>query len=107
MNAVVRYEYGSAEADRRVKKLGYCRVHMPSVPRTGSTWFRAMFETATGQPSFSMWQGTLPVVRSTETRKRYSSDQQKGTAVIATTAEFFSKMHRSFHACSGKSMILE
>lgn len=29
---------------------------MPSVPRTGSTWFRAMFEVATGQPSFSMWQ---------------------------------------------------
>ena len=40
-----------------MKELGYCRVHMPSVPRTGSTWFRAMFEAATGQPSFSMWQG--------------------------------------------------
>lgn len=52
-----RYEYGSAEADRRVKELGYCRVHMPSIPRTGSTWFRAMFETATSQPSFSMWPG--------------------------------------------------
>lgn len=37
--------------------MGYCRLHMPSVPRTGSTWFRAMFETATSQPSFSMWPG--------------------------------------------------
>lgn len=52
-----RYEYGTEEADRRVKRLGYCRVHMPSIPRTGSTWFRAMFETATSQPSFSMWPG--------------------------------------------------
>lgn len=50
-----RYQYGSAEADARVKEAGYCRIHMPSVPRTGSTWFRAMFETATSQPSFSMW----------------------------------------------------
>lgn len=52
-----RYKYGSEEADRRVKQLGYCRVHMPSIPRTGSTWFRAMFETATSQPTFSMWPG--------------------------------------------------
>ena len=52
-----RFEYGSEEADSRVKKLGYCRVHMPSVPRTGSTWFRAMFETATSQPSFALWKG--------------------------------------------------
>eukprot|EP00903_Cladosiphon_okamuranus_P021873 g20109.t1 len=51
------YEYGSEEADSRVKRVGYCRVHMPSIPRTGSTWFRAMFETATSQPSFSMWPG--------------------------------------------------
>lgn len=57
-----RFKHGSKKADERVKKLGYCRVHMPSVPRTGSTWFRAMFETATSQPSFSMWQGTTEAV---------------------------------------------
>lgn len=54
-----RYEYGSEEADRRVKRLGYCRMHMPSIPRTGSGWFRAMFETATSQPTFSIWSGAL------------------------------------------------
>ena len=43
--------------------MGYCRVHMPSIPRTGSTWFRAMFETATSQPSFSMWKGTAGRIR--------------------------------------------
>ncbi|CAN0390967.1 unnamed protein product [Pylaiella littoralis] len=70
-----RYQYGSEEADRRVKKLGYCRVHMPSVPRTGSTWFRAMFETATSQPSFSMWPegGTLK-----RNYKAFSSDDPCG-----------------------------
>jgi hypothetical protein len=41
---VRRYAHGSAEADARVKRLGYCRVHMPSIPRAGSTWFREMFE---------------------------------------------------------------
>ena len=54
-----RFEYGSEEADSRVKRVGYCRVHMPSVPRSGSTWFRTMFETATSQPSFAMWPGTV------------------------------------------------
>lgn len=56
---VSSFEHGSEEADRRVKELGYCRIHMPSVPRTGSTWFRAMFEVATSQSTFSMWKGEL------------------------------------------------
>lgn len=47
--------HGSEAADRVVARYGYCRVHMPSIPRTGSTWFRAMFEVATGQPTASMW----------------------------------------------------
>ncbi|CAN0065412.1 unnamed protein product, partial [Choristocarpus tenellus] len=51
-----RFEHGSQEADRRVKELGYCRVHMPSIPRAGSTWFRTMFEVATSQPTFAMWK---------------------------------------------------
>jgi hypothetical protein len=41
---IYSYTHGSAEADARVKRLGYCRVHMPSIPRAGSTWFREMFE---------------------------------------------------------------
>ena len=49
------YEYGSPEADRRVERLGYCRVHMPSVPNAGSSWFKLMFEMATGRPTASIW----------------------------------------------------
>ncbi|CAM9143526.1 unnamed protein product [Ectocarpus sp. 4 AP-2014] len=73
-----RFKYGSKKADERVKKLGYCRVHMPSVPRTGSTWFRAMFETATSQPSFSMWQegGTFK-----EHYRAFSSDDPCGASL--------------------------
>ncbi|CAB1112329.1 unnamed protein product [Ectocarpus sp. CCAP 1310/34] len=72
------YEYGSEEADRRVEKAGYCRVHMPSIPRTGSTWFRALFETATSQPSFSMWPegGTLK-----ERYTAFSSDDPCGASL--------------------------
>eukprot|EP00752_Nemacystus_decipiens_P011789 g10460.t1 len=73
-----RYEHGSEEADRRVKKLGYCRVHMPSIPRTGSTWFRAMFETATSQPSFAMWKegGTFK-----QRYRAFSSDDPCGASL--------------------------
>ncbi|CAM9884819.1 unnamed protein product, partial [Phaeothamnion confervicola] len=50
-----RYEYGSATADAAAAELGYCRVHMPSVPRSGSTWWRELFEMATGRPTAAMW----------------------------------------------------
>ncbi|KAG5177513.1 P-loop containing nucleoside triphosphate hydrolase protein [Tribonema minus] len=50
-----RYVYGSKLADQRYRANGYCRVHMPSIPRAGSTWFRTMFEVATGRPTASVW----------------------------------------------------
>jgi hypothetical protein len=54
-NFDARYEYGSKLADERAKREGYCRVQFPSVPRTGSTWFRLLFEVVTGRPTAATW----------------------------------------------------
>ncbi len=50
------YKYGSATADERVNDAGFCRVMLPTMPRSGSTWFRQVFEKVTGFRTCSIYQ---------------------------------------------------
>ncbi|CAM9414509.1 unnamed protein product [Discosporangium mesarthrocarpum] len=73
------YKFGSARSDEIVSQTGYCKVLMPSVPRSGCTWFRTLFEVATGLPSFSVFE--LDGGSYKPQYQAYSSDNPCGTSM--------------------------